>query len=80
MGRTLPVVISFLARLIGLGGISEQIKNVIKKIQAPIETAMTKVANFIVEKGKSLLGRNEDKKSNKDDGKPDERTLAAEGS
>jgi hypothetical protein len=57
MGRTLPVVISFLARLIGLGGISEQIKTVIKKIQAPIENAMHKVANFIVEKGKSLLGK-----------------------
>jgi len=59
MGRTLPVVISFLARLIGLGGISEHIKTVIKKIQAPIETAMTKVANFVVEKGKSLLGKGE---------------------
>jgi len=63
MGRTLPVVISFLARLIGLGGISEQIKNVIKKIQDPIETAMTKVANFIVEKGKSLLGKGEGQNS-----------------
>jgi len=31
------------------------------------------VANFIVEKGKNLLGRNEDKKNNKD-GKSDERT------
>ena len=57
MGRTLPVVISFLARLIGLGGISEQIKNVIKKIQAPIDTAIGKVADFIVQKGKSLLGK-----------------------
>ncbi|HEY9798648.1 MAG TPA: DUF4157 domain-containing protein [Leptolyngbyaceae cyanobacterium] len=73
MGRTLPVMISFLARLIGLGGISEQIKNVIKKIQSPIETAMTKVANFVVEKGKSFLGRSEDTKNNKD-GKSDERT------
>src|SRR6476661_2731801 len=33
MGRSLPVIISFLARLIGLGGVSDQIKNVIKKIQ-----------------------------------------------
>jgi hypothetical protein len=33
MGRSLPVMISFLARLIGLGGVSEHIKNVIKKIQ-----------------------------------------------
>jgi hypothetical protein len=59
MGRTLPVMISFLARLIGLGGISEHIKTVIKKIQDPIETAMTKVANFVVEKGKNLLGKGE---------------------
>lgn len=66
MGRTLPVVISFLARLIGLGGISEHIKNVIKKIQSPIENAMTKVANFIVQKGKSLLGRDKKGKDNKE--------------
>jgi hypothetical protein len=57
MGRSLPVMISFLARLIGLGGVSEHIKNVIKKIQTPIENAMNKLANFIVQKGKSLLGR-----------------------
>jgi len=57
MGRSLPVMISFLARLLGLGGVSEHIKNVIKKIQTPIENAMNKLANFIVEKGKSLLGK-----------------------
>ena len=57
IGRSLPVMISFLARLIGLGGVSEHIKNVIKKIQTPIENALNKLANFIVEKGKSLLGR-----------------------
>jgi hypothetical protein len=57
MGRSLPVMISFLARLLGLGGISEHIKNVIKKIQTPIENAMNKLAAFIVEKGKSLLGK-----------------------
>ncbi|MFB2983622.1 Rossmann-like fold-containing protein [Microseira sp. BLCC-F43] len=59
MGRSLPVMISFLARLIGLGGVSEHIKNVIKKIQTPIENALNKLANFIVEKGKSLLGKGE---------------------
>jgi hypothetical protein len=57
MGRSLPVIISFLARLIGLGGVSDQIKNVIKKIKDKIENALNKLANFIVQKGKSLLGR-----------------------
>src|SRR6476661_504228 len=59
MGRSLPVMISFLARLLGLGGVSEHIKNVIKKIQAPIENAMNKLASFIIEKGKSLFGKGE---------------------
>jgi hypothetical protein len=71
MGRSLPVMISFLARLLGLGGVSEHIKNVIKKIQSPIENAMNKLANFIVEKGKSLLGKGN---SGNNGGKPDERT------
>jgi hypothetical protein len=71
IGRSLPVMISFLARLIGLGGVSEHIKNVIKKIQTPIENAMNKLAIFIVEKGKSLVGKGN---NGNNDGKPDERT------
>jgi hypothetical protein len=62
MGRSLSVMISFLARLIGLGGISKQIKNVIKRIQAPIDGAINKLANFIVEKAKGLLGRSQEDK------------------
>jgi hypothetical protein len=58
-------MISFLARLLGLGGVSEHIKNVIKKIQTPIENAMNKLANFIVEKGKSLLGKGDKGKAGK---------------
>jgi hypothetical protein len=63
MGRSLPVIISFLARLIGLGGVSDQIKNVIKKIQDRIENALNKLANFIVQKGKSLLGKGENNRN-----------------
>ena len=66
MARSLPVMISFLARLIGLGGIGEHIKNVIKKIHAPIDNSMNKLASFILEKGKSLLGTaNKDKEGKK---------------
>lgn len=55
MARTLPVIISFLARLIGLGGISERIKDIIKRIQAPIDRAIDRIASFIVERGRRLL-------------------------
>jgi hypothetical protein len=65
IGRSLPVMISFLARLLGLGGVSEHIKNVIKKIQTPIENAMNKLANFIVEKAKGLLGKDESQNGKK---------------
>ena len=85
MGRSLPVMISFLARLIGLGGVSEQIKNVIKKIQDKVENALNKLANFIVQKGKSLLagggGKNRPDtatQSNNNGSKPNNDTNEAE--
>ena len=59
MGRTLPVVISFLARLIGLGGVSGQILGAIKRVQGKVEDAIGKVVDFVVEKSKSLLGKGE---------------------
>ncbi|MBN1655974.1 MAG: DUF4157 domain-containing protein [Deltaproteobacteria bacterium] len=57
MAKTIPVIISFLARLIGLGNISEAIKNVIEKLQAKVDIVIDKVIGFIVEKGRQLLGK-----------------------
>ncbi len=48
MGRLVPVVISFLARLIGLGGISDAIRRIIDKIRAPIDKALDKVVDWIM--------------------------------
>ncbi|GAB4192868.1 MAG: hypothetical protein Fur006_37520 [Coleofasciculaceae cyanobacterium] len=56
MARTIPVVISFLARFIGLGNVSEQIRNIIQRIQAPIENAMNRVANWIATQVRRLGG------------------------
>lgn len=57
MARTLPVIISFLARMIGLGGISEKIKGIIKKLQDKVEKAVDKVIDKVVGKVKGLLGK-----------------------
>ncbi|HBR76227.1 MAG TPA: hypothetical protein DEA78_21705, partial [Cyanobacteria bacterium UBA11159] len=73
MGRTLPVVISFLARLMGLGGISEQIKSLIKKVQGKVEDAVSRVVDFVVEKGKSLLGGGGGTNSAQIDPNPDQK-------
>src|SRR5262249_10281704 len=43
LARTVPIIISFLARLLGLGGLSEKIKEIVKKIQTAVDKAIDKV-------------------------------------
>ena len=66
MARTLPVMISFLAPLINLGGIGEQIRNIIKRIRAPIHQALEKLVSFIVSKAKRLFKGKKGKDKNDD--------------
>ncbi|MEW5988082.1 MAG: hypothetical protein AB1791_15735, partial [Chloroflexota bacterium] len=51
LSRALPVAISFLASLLGLGGISDKIREVIEKIRAPINAAI----DWVIEKAVSLV-------------------------
>jgi len=55
LARSVPVIISFLASLLGLGGVSKAVKNVITKIRRPIDKALDKVIGWLVKKGKALL-------------------------
>ncbi len=48
MAGLLTLVISFLARLIGLGNVSEAVGNVIAKVRAPIDKALDRVVEWIV--------------------------------
>jgi hypothetical protein len=57
MARALPVIISFLAGLLGLGRISDRIRAVIQRIQATVDRAVDAVLNFIVRTTRSLLAR-----------------------
>jgi hypothetical protein len=57
IGRNVPVVISFLAGLIGLTGISTKIRNVIKKLRKPIDQALEKLLGFVVKKAKKLFSK-----------------------
>ena len=68
LARAIPVIIGFLASLLGVGGISEKIKEVIDKIREPINEAIDWVINKAVGLAKGIggaLGLG---------GKPDERT------
>ena len=55
--KTLPVAISFLANLVGIGGLAAKIKEIIQKIRKPIDKVVDKVVGFIAGKAKALLGK-----------------------
>src|SRR5262249_46341346 len=56
LARTIPVVIGFLASLLGVGGISEKIKEVIEAVRKPINTAIDWVINKAVDLVKAVGG------------------------
>jgi hypothetical protein len=77
LSKAVPVVISFLAALLGVGGISEKIRSIITKIQEPIGKAIDwvigKAYNLVKAAGKLLgFGKSQEGKEIK----PDERTEA----
>ncbi len=55
MSRSLPVVISLLASLAGLGGIGKTIKDIIKKVTKPINKVIDKIIDKVVKFAKKLL-------------------------
>ena len=54
MAGLLTLVISFLARLVGLGKVTDAVLNIVKKIRAPIDKALDKVVEWIVNTAKKL--------------------------
>jgi hypothetical protein len=56
LASAIPVVIGFLARLLGLSGISEKIQAFIKKVQAKVDAAIDKVIGKIIGVVKKLFG------------------------
>jgi len=56
LARTIPLIIGFLARLLGLTGLTEKIVGIIKKIQSKVDEALDKVIGKIVGGIKKLVG------------------------
>jgi len=68
MSKALPVIIGFMASLLGLGGITGKIQDIIKRVRGPIEKAIDWVIAQAVKFAKKIgnkLGFGKDKK-NKD--------------
>jgi len=66
LGGLLTLAISFLARLVGLGKVSDAVTNIINKIRAPIDRALDKVVEWIVEKAKKLAQVRQSKRKDVD--------------
>lgn len=56
MAGLLTLVISFLARLVGLGRVSDAVTSIINRIRAPIERALDRVVDWIVHLGRRIMG------------------------
>ncbi len=69
LGNMVPILIGFLASLIGLGGISEKIKEFIKKVQTKVDNAIDKAIAKIVGVVKKLFGKLAGKEDSEEDKK-----------
>jgi hypothetical protein len=56
MARAIPVIISFLARLLGLGGISDTVRGFIERIQTRVDRIIDRVLDKIVATFRKLVG------------------------
>jgi hypothetical protein len=70
LGRAVPVVLGFLARLIGLGDIATPVRNVMTRVQSVIDSAIDRVVGWIAglarRLGSALRGPSADRDSRRD--------------
>jgi hypothetical protein len=57
MAATIPVVISFLAALVPVTGITNSIRNIIAKLRGAVERAIDRLVTFVVKKAKKLFSK-----------------------
>ncbi|MBB5857576.1 hypothetical protein ACFQ05_18380 [Amycolatopsis umgeniensis] len=67
LAKALPMVLGFLASLLGLGGISEKIKSILEKVQAPVGKVIDTVIGTIVKAGKKIWSKLKGKRGGADD-------------
>jgi hypothetical protein len=53
-GRLLTLVISFLARLVGLGNVSQSVVGIVNRIRAPIDRALDRIVDWIIAQARRL--------------------------
>ncbi|MFJ2021032.1 hypothetical protein [Streptomyces nodosus] len=80
LAASIPLLIGFLASLLGIGSLANKIKQVFQKVSRPVNRAVDKVVGFITKKGKALWAKLKGKdksKPGKDDGTPQQKAKTA---
>lgn len=57
LGKTVPMVISGLADLLGLSGVADEVKAIIQAVQKPVSGVVDSIINGVIRYGKTLLGK-----------------------
>ncbi|MFI8434366.1 hypothetical protein ACIGJO_11545 [Streptomyces sp. NPDC079020] len=65
LATSIPLLIGFLASLLGIGGLANKVKSVFHAVSRPVNRAIDKIVDFIAKKGKALWDklRKKDEKS-----------------
>ncbi|MFF8432619.1 hypothetical protein [Streptomyces bacillaris] len=66
LATSVPLLIGFLAALLGIGGLANKVKSVFQSVSRPVTRAIDKLVDFIAKKGKALWKK---RKGKKGDGK-----------
>ncbi|WP_329353981.1 hypothetical protein [Streptomyces anulatus] len=57
LASSVPLLIGFLAALLGIGGLANKVKSVFQSVSRPVTRAIDKIVDFITKKGKALWNK-----------------------
>lgn len=57
LAASVPLLIGFLAALLGIGGLANKVKSVFQSVSRPVTRAIDKIVDFIAKKGKALWAK-----------------------
>ncbi|WP_258312033.1 hypothetical protein ACQ9ZG_17360 [Streptomyces araujoniae] len=70
LATSVPLLIGFLAALLGIGGLANKVKSVFQSVSRPVTRAIDKLVDFIAKKGRALWNKH---KGDKGKAGPDKR-------
>ncbi|MGW6204549.1 hypothetical protein ACWF9B_13010 [Streptomyces sp. NPDC055089] len=73
LAASVPLLIGFLASLLGIGSLANKVKQVFHAVARPVNRAIDKIVDFIAKRGKALWAKLKSNNKEKNDRKGDEK-------